>query len=80
MVTIYFWRGNSTPILRYWPCSPQVGDSVALPEWGDKPLKVYNVLWEGDDDDPRVTVHLHRASAKRKRRVTLSADSDHVGS
>jgi hypothetical protein len=62
MLTLYFCLDENAPVLRYWPASPRVGDTISLPEFGGNlnPLKVFDVVWEGFDD-PSISVWLHPA-------------------
>jgi hypothetical protein len=62
MQTIYFCFERSAPLLRYSSSTPQIGDTVVIPELSGKlgTLKVFDVVWEFDDV-PHVKVHLHQS-------------------
>jgi hypothetical protein len=62
MLTLYFCLEESPPVLRYWPSCPRIGDLVALAELGGNltPLRVYDVVWEGDVD-PSISIYVHHA-------------------
>jgi hypothetical protein len=73
MLVIYFCLDDHAPVMRYWPATPRVGDTIALPELGGSldPLKVYSVVWEGYDE-PSVTVFLHRTRAERDNSLRVA--------
>jgi hypothetical protein len=49
MLTLYFCLDEATPILRFWPSTPRIGEEIALREFG-MPLEVYRIVWEGTDE------------------------------
>jgi hypothetical protein len=63
VLTLYFCFEDSPPVLRYWPSCPGIGELVALKEFGGfiTPLRVYDVVWEGDD---HATVSVYVSHAK----------------
>jgi len=70
MLTLYFCLEESPPVLRYWHSCPRIGDLVALNELGGSltPLRVYDVVWEGDHD-PSVSIYLHHAKIEHPPRI-----------
>jgi hypothetical protein len=71
MLTMYFCYDGQEPIIRCWPAIPRIGDTVALPELEDKgdSFKVADVLWEGDDHEPTLSIHLKRSDSLLRRIV-----------
>jgi len=69
MQTIYFCLEHSEPLLRYSASTPQVGDTVVIPELGEKlgTLKVIDVVWEFDAV-PHVNVHLQQTQVPPSKR------------
>jgi hypothetical protein len=69
MQTIYFCLEHSEPLLRYSASTPQVGDTVVIPELGEKlgTLKVIDVVWEFDAV-PHVNVHLQQTQVPTSKR------------
>jgi hypothetical protein len=63
VLTLYFCFEEAQPVIRHWPASPSVGDLVALQEFGgfSAPLRVYDIVWEGDD---HASVSVYVAHAK----------------
>jgi hypothetical protein len=64
MLTIYFCLDDGTPpVVRYWPTTPKIGDTIALPEFGGNLnlLKVHDIVWEGSER-PSVSVYLSRVA------------------
>lgn len=63
MLTLYFCFEESPPVIRYWPSCPRVGELIALKEFGGSttPLRVYDVVWEGDD---HATISVYVTHAK----------------
>jgi hypothetical protein len=71
MITIYFCYDGQEPIIRCWPEIPRIGDTVALPELDDEgeSYKVVDVLWEGEDHEPTISIHLKRTEGLLRRIV-----------
>jgi hypothetical protein len=65
MLTIHFCLGDKSPVLRYWPSVPRIGDTVALAELGGNldPLRVYDVIWECAEETT-VSVYLHHTKSE----------------
>lgn len=72
MLTMYFCYEGRDPIIRCWPEIPRIGDSVALPELEDEgeSFKVADVLWEGEDHEPTLSIDLKRSEGILRRIVT----------
>jgi hypothetical protein len=68
---MYFCYDGRDPIIRCWPAIPRVGDTISLPELeeeGDS-FRVTDVLWEGEDHEPTLSIHLKRADGFIRRIV-----------
>ncbi len=82
MVSVFFCFDDRTPVFRTWPAIPRIGDTVSLPELGGNlsPLRVSDVVWEGDDDEQAVTIYLqrHQSSASRISSTDRQASWDRV--
>jgi hypothetical protein len=68
MLTLYFCLNDATAVVRYWASAPRIGDTVALPELGGnlKPLRVYDVIWEGGEE-PAVFIYVHHARVEHRQ-------------
>ena len=62
MITLYFCLDGTASVVREWPSTPRIGETIALPELGGNlnPFRVYDVIWEGTVE-PCVTVYIHHA-------------------
>ena len=62
MLTLYFCLDDNSPVVRYWPAIPRIGEIISLPELGGNlnPLCVHDVIWEGFDE-LSVSIWVHRA-------------------
>jgi hypothetical protein len=77
MLTLYFCLSDSAAVVRYWASAPRIGETVALPELGGnlKPLRVYDVIWEGGEE-PAVYIYVHHAIVEHRQCTELTHKPD----
>jgi hypothetical protein len=68
MQSLYFHFEHAAPVLRYSSSTPQIGDSISMPELGEDyvTLEVFDVVPESGDM-PRVNVFLHHSPSLKIR-------------